>query len=49
MKRDRSSDDWYDKEDPIIELEKVRALVKKYPNNMQLGKYIRAWALGDDL
>jgi hypothetical protein len=44
-----SFDDWYDKEDPIIELEKVRALVKKYPNNMQLGKYIRAWALGDDL
>tara|TARA_B110000196_G_C21129376_1_gene657629 strand:+ start:474 stop:608 length:135 start_codon:yes stop_codon:yes gene_type:complete len=31
------------------ELKKVRDLVKKYPNNMQLGKRVRAWALGDDL
>ena len=25
------------------ELEKVKKLVKKYPNNMELGKNVRAW------
>ena len=33
------------------ELDKVKALVDKYPNNMELGKHIRSWyhkLKGDD-
>ena len=29
------------------ELEKIREMVKKYPNNMELGKKIREWANAD--
>ncbi len=41
---------WSDKtiSDLMKELQTVRDLVKKYPNNMMLGKKIREWAHRDD-